>query len=47
MQDENNSLTDHLSISTYPTYVILNKEGEIVGSYNMFSDISKKYGLAQ
>lgn len=45
MQDPKNSLTEHLAIGTYPTYVILNKEGEIVGSYNMFSDILKEYGL--
>ncbi|MBY0479116.1 MAG: TlpA family protein disulfide reductase [Chitinophagaceae bacterium] len=45
MQDSKSSLTEHLAIGTYPTYVILNKEGEIIGSYNLFSDISKKFGL--
>ncbi len=45
MQDSENSLTEHLAIATYPMYVILNKEGEIIGSYNLFSDISKQFGL--
>ena len=45
MQDKDNSLTDYLAIGTYPTYVILNKDGKIMGSYNLYSDISKKFGL--
>ena len=45
LQDSKNKLTEYLAIGTYPTYVILNKEGEIIGSYNLFSDISKKFGL--
>lgn len=47
MQDSGNSVTAHLAIAAYPTYVILNKEGEIIGSYNSFSDISRGYGLAE
>ncbi|MBC8014836.1 MAG: redoxin domain-containing protein [Sporomusaceae bacterium] len=45
MQDSKNSLTEHLAIWNYPTYIILNNAGEIIASYNLFSDISKKYEL--
>lgn len=45
LQDSKNSLTKKLSITIYPTYIILNKEGEIIGSYNSFAEVRRKLGL--
>lgn len=45
IQDNNSKLTNHLGINSYPTYLILNANGEIIESYNSFSDISKRFKL--
>lgn len=45
LQDAKNSVTNQLSIATYPTYVILNKEGQIMGSYNSFAEVNMRLGL--
>jgi peroxiredoxin len=45
LEDKNNSLTKRLAIGSYPNYVILNSDGEIISSYGSFSDISNKFKL--
>jgi peroxiredoxin len=45
LEDKNNSLTKRLAIGSYPDYVILNSDGEIISSYGSFSDISSKFKL--
>lgn len=45
LQDAKNSVTNQLSIAIYPTYIILNKEGDIIGSYNSFVEVMKKFGV--
>lgn len=45
MQGNGSSLTDYLAIYSYPTYIIIDKTGEIISSYNLFSDIIKRFKL--
>ena len=45
METKSNGLADYLAISIFPNYVIINRDGEIIGSYDSFSSISIKYGL--
>lgn len=39
LQDNKNSLTKHLSIGSFPTYVVVDNEGKIIGTYNRFVDV--------
>jgi peroxiredoxin len=45
LQDRKRTITSDLSISSFPTYIILNNAGDIVDSYNSFSDVLKKFAL--
>ncbi|HVF96859.1 MAG TPA: TlpA disulfide reductase family protein [Flavisolibacter sp.] len=47
LQDRTQTITKDLSISSFPSYVILNKAGEIVDTYNSFADVLKKFGATQ
>ncbi len=42
-----NTLTNKLSINSFPTYVIIDNKGNIKGTFNSFSDILKKYKIKE
>lgn len=39
------TLMEYLSISTFPTYLILDNAGNIICTYNTFSDVLKKFDI--
>jgi len=45
LQDRTQTITKDLSISSFPTYIIVNNAGDIVDSYNSFSDVLKKFAV--
>ncbi|HVG15479.1 MAG TPA: TlpA disulfide reductase family protein [Chitinophagaceae bacterium] len=45
LQDQPVTITEDLSISSFPTYIILDKAGDIIDTYNSFPDVLKKFGL--
>jgi hypothetical protein len=45
LQDQNASITKDLSISSFPTYIILNNAGDIINTYNSFSDVLKRFQI--
>lgn len=46
LQERAPSITNDLNIASFPTYIIVNSNGDIVESYNSFSDILKRFGVA-
>jgi peroxiredoxin len=47
LEDKKHNITADQSISAFPTYMILNSKGDIVDSYNSFSDVLKRFGMAE
>jgi hypothetical protein len=45
LQDRSPTITRDLSISSFPTYIILNNAGDIVDTFNSFADVLKKFGV--
>jgi len=45
LQVENWSITKELSITTFPTYIIINNNGEIINTYNSFSDVLRRFKI--
>jgi len=43
LQVPGKKLTDFLSVNAFPFYIVINDQGEIVGRYNSFSDILKRF----
>lgn len=40
-------LTESLSINAFPSYIVVNKAGEIIGRYNTFSEILRKFNISE
>lgn len=47
LEDKNNTLSNKLGISSFPTYVIIDANGSIQGMYNSFSDVLKKFQIEE
>jgi thiol-disulfide isomerase/thioredoxin len=47
LQGNQNTITDELSIASFPTYIVLDKTGRITASYNSFADIMKRFGIVE
>lgn len=47
LQDKKMTITKELNIFSFPTYIILNKNGDIIDTYNSFSDILKRFKLEE
>lgn len=45
MEGKGGELSNYLAIKAYPTYVVVDKDGEIKGTYSAFSDVLKGVGL--
>jgi peroxiredoxin len=45
LRENKGSLSDFLGINARPAYVIIDKQGKVVGNYNQVSEILKKYGI--
>lgn len=45
MENKKQSISKDLSIVAFPTYLILNRKGEIVNSYNSISEVLKRFGV--
>lgn len=45
LQAANKKITGSLSINSFPYYVVINSKGVIIGRYNLFSDILKKFKI--
>lgn len=45
--ENRNAFSKYLSITSYPTYIIVDKEGDILESFNSFSDVLKKFGIGK
>ena len=45
LQASDKKITETLSINAFPFYIVINTEGEIVGRYNSFSDILKRFKI--
>ena len=46
-EDKSLTFTKELSIAAFPTYLILNKDGEILESFNSFRDVLKRFQLVE
>ena len=45
LQTSGNTITNQLSIHSFPTYIIVNNKGDIVDSYNSFADVKKRFEI--
>ena len=45
LQTSNNKITETLNINGFPFYVLINNKGEILGRFNTFSEIMKRFKL--
>lgn len=45
LENKKHSISKDLSISAFPTYLVLNDKGEILNSYNSFSEVLKRFGV--
>ena len=43
MQTQDSTITNQLSIRSFPTYIIVNNKGEIKETYNSFADVEKRF----
>jgi hypothetical protein len=46
-EDKSLAFTKELSIAAFPTYLILNKDGEILDTFNSFADVLKRFQMAE
>lgn len=46
-EDKSLTFTKELSIAAFPTYLILNKDGEILDSFNSFRDVLKRFQIVE
>ncbi len=47
LQDKVNTITTQLSINIFPTYIVLDKTGNITNTYNSFSDVLKRFNIKE
>ena len=47
LQTATNTITGTLSINSFPFYIVINKKGDIIGRYNSFSEILKKFKIGE
>lgn len=47
MQEQKTNITNDLSVTSFPTYIILNRSGDIVDTFNSFSDVLKKFEIKE
>ncbi len=47
LQENNNTITNQLSIHSFPTYLIVNKKGDIIDTYNSFADVKKRFKIGE
>ncbi len=46
-EEKSLTFTKELSIAAFPTYLILNKDGEILDSFNSFRDVLKRFQIVE
>ena len=47
LQSDEEKITEELSITNYPTYIVLNNNGDIIETYNSFSDVLKHFSIQE
>ena len=45
MQTQDSTITNQLSIRSFPTYIIVNNKGDIIDTYNSFADVEKRFKI--
>lgn len=45
LQTKNGTITNQLSIHSFPTYIIVNNKGDIIDTYNSFADVEKRFKI--
>lgn len=45
LQTSNNTITNQLSIHSFPAYIIVNKQGDIIDTYSSFTDVEKRFKI--
>ncbi len=45
LQTNKNTITNQLSIHSFPVYIIVNKQGNIIGTYSSFADVEKRFRI--
>ncbi len=45
LQTKDSTITNQLSVHNFPTYIIVNNEGDIIDTYNSFADVEKRFKI--
>ena len=45
LQTNGNTITNQLSVHGFPTYIIVNNQGDIIDTYNSFVDVKKRFKI--
>ena len=45
LQTNGNTITNQLSVHSFPTYMIVNNQGDIIDTYNSFADVKKRFKI--